>query len=259
MVALARRSPSARLYSLVPRSSQWPSMSTRLSFDFSHVALVSRIFASLARMSYLSKSKNTSFRFSVARNSLGAGGVVGEVDGATGDGVIEGDGAVDGAAADGAGEPVGGGAEAAVVAGRFGQPTRKSERASTGTANSSALPRRGAMSPILLEVFISPRFCIQSILSRKARRPSRTCRLPGYSDDRLLLGPIREHGEELVATGPAGLEDEVPPVRGPGRALVVAGPGGQAPQIGAVRADRPQVEISLPRGEGDGVALRGPP
>src|ERR1041385_8906109 len=160
IVALARRSPSARLYSLVPRSSQWPSISTRLSFDFSHVALVSRIFASLARMSYLSKSKNTSFRLSVARNSLGAGGFVGEVEGATGDGVIDGDGAVDGAAADGDGEPVGGGAEAAVVAGRFGQPTRKRERASTGTGNSSALPRRGAMSPILLEVVISPRFCI---------------------------------------------------------------------------------------------------
>ena len=30
MVALARRSPSARLYSLVPRSSQWPSIRTRL-------------------------------------------------------------------------------------------------------------------------------------------------------------------------------------------------------------------------------------
>src|ERR1051326_3768506 len=127
IVALARRSPSARLYSLVPRSSQWPSISTRLSFDFSHVALVSRIFASLARMSYLSKSKNTSFRLSVARNSLGAGGFVGEVEGATGDGVIDGDGAVDGAAADGDGEPVGGGAEAAVVAGGLGAPTSESK------------------------------------------------------------------------------------------------------------------------------------
>src|SRR5581483_8118598 len=155
MAALARRSPSARLYSLVPRSSQWPSISTRLSFDFSHAALASRVFASLGRMSYLSKSKKTSFRFSVARNSLGAGGVVvPAVGGATGDGVIDGDGVVDGAAAEGAGDPVGGGAEAAVVAGRFGQPTRKRERASTGTANSSALPRRGAMSPILLEVVV---------------------------------------------------------------------------------------------------------
>src|ERR1700730_2648311 len=164
MVAFARRSPRARLYSFVPRSSQWPSIRTRLSFDFSHAALVSRVFASLWRMSYLSKSKNTSFRLSVARNSLGAGGWPGAVDGATGDGAIEGE---------GVGAPVGAGAEAAVVAGRFGQPTRKSERASTGTASSSALPRRCAMSPILLgffvevvvEFFISPH--ITAILATK--------------------------------------------------------------------------------------------
>src|ERR1700732_359917 len=173
MVAFARRSPRARFDPVVPRSSQWPSIRTRLSFDFSHAALVSRVFASLWRMSYLSKSKNTSFRLSVARNSLGAGGWPGAVDGATGDGVIEGEGVVDGAAAEGVGAPVGAGAEAAVVAGRFGQPTRKSERASTGTASSSALPRRCAMSPILLgffvefviEFFISPH--ITAILATK--------------------------------------------------------------------------------------------
>src|SRR5262245_66139301 len=73
MVDLARRSPSARLYSLVPRSSQWPSMSTRLSLDFSHEALASRIFASPGRMSYLSKSKNTSFSSATATNSFGDG------------------------------------------------------------------------------------------------------------------------------------------------------------------------------------------
>ncbi len=134
-------------------------------------------------MSYLSKSKNTSFRFSVARNSLGAGGVVvPAVGGATGDGVIDGDGVVDGAVAEGAGEPVGGGAEAAVVAGRFGQPTRKRERASTGTANSSALPRRGAMSPILLEVFvISPRFSIpKHPITEGAATMPHLSRLPSF-------------------------------------------------------------------------------
>src|SRR6266705_2333094 len=47
-------------------------------------------------------------------------------------------------AADDGGAPVGGGAEAAVVAGRFGHPARKRERTSTGTT-SSALPRRCAM------------------------------------------------------------------------------------------------------------------
>ena len=39
--------------------------------------------------------------------------------------------------------------DAAVVAGRFGHPARKRERTSTG-ATSSALPRRCAMSQILL-------------------------------------------------------------------------------------------------------------
>src|ERR1700681_2103512 len=163
MAAFARRSPRAKLYSLVPRSSQWPSIRTRLSFDFSQAALVSSIFASVGRMSYLSKSKNTSLRLSVARNSLGAGGEVGlAVDGATGDGVIDGDGVVEGAA-EGVGEPVGAGAEAAVVAGRLGHPTRKRETAITGTASSSALPRRCAISPILLEFVefvISPRVCV---------------------------------------------------------------------------------------------------
>src|SRR5512146_943568 len=166
MVAFARRSPRARLYSLVPRSSQCPSIRTRLSFDFSQAALVSSVLASFGRRSYLSKSKKMSFRCALAVNSLGAGGVVlGAVEGATGDGVIEGEGAVEGAAAEGLGEPVGGGAEAAVVAGRLGQPTRKRERAITGTASSSALPRRCAMSPILLEFVefvISTRFCVTS-------------------------------------------------------------------------------------------------
>src|SRR5512137_390139 len=98
MVAFARRSPRARLYSLVPRSSQCPSIRTRLSFDFSQAALVSSVLASFGRTSYLSKSKNTSFRLSVARNSLGAGGVaLGAVDGATGDGAIPGAGVVEGA------------------------------------------------------------------------------------------------------------------------------------------------------------------
>src|SRR5678816_4527079 len=123
MVALARRSPRARLYSLVPRSSQCPSISTRF-------------LALAARMSYLSKSKYTSLRFAFSASSLGRGGVAGA--------------AVAGAAVAGAGEvaeglvlppvlgaagvgctgeagavaaPVGAGAAAAViVAGRLGQP-----------------------------------------------------------------------------------------------------------------------------------------
>src|SRR5689334_4391094 len=266
MVAFARRSPRARLYSLVPRSSQWPSIRTRLSFDFSHAALVSRVFASLWRMSYLSKSKNTSFRLSVARNSLGAGGWPGAVDGATGEGVIEGEGVVDGAAAEGVGAPVGAGAEAAVVAGRFGQPTRKSERASTGTASSSALPRRCAMSPILLgffvefvvEFFISTRFWLPKHPITEGAATKRHLSIRRGSGDGLLLGSVREHGEQLVSAGPARLEDEVPAVGRPRGPLVVARPRGQPPQVRSVRAHRPQVKISLPRGEHDRVALRRP-
>src|SRR5258705_12221358 len=53
-------------------------MRTRLSaLDFSHVALPSRIFASSARMSYRSNSKNTSLRFEFSENSLGRGGAPG--------------------------------------------------------------------------------------------------------------------------------------------------------------------------------------
>src|SRR5207253_8847279 len=67
----------ARLYSVVPRSSQWPSMSTRwFGFDFSQPALVSSIFASPGRMSYLSKSKWMSFSSAIDTNSLGAGRAV---------------------------------------------------------------------------------------------------------------------------------------------------------------------------------------
>src|SRR5882672_9989170 len=123
-------------------------------------------------MSYLSKSKKTSFRLSVSRNSLGAGGVVlgAAVAGASGAGVIAPPRVsppVEGAADEGA--PVGGGAEAAVVAGRFGHPARKRERTSTG-ATSSAFPRRCAMSQILLgfmRLVINLRY--RKIVSRKAR------------------------------------------------------------------------------------------
>jgi len=91
------------------------------------------------------------------------------VEGATGDGVIAPPGEVVEGAADDGGAPVGGGAEAAVVAGRFGHPARKRERTSTG-ATSSALPRRCAMSQILLgfmRLVINLRY--QKIVSRKAR------------------------------------------------------------------------------------------
>src|SRR4030095_3560175 len=154
IVDFARRSPSARLYSLVPRSSQCPSMRTRLlALDFSHVALPSRVFASSARTSYLSKSKYTSLRFALSENSLGRGGAAAgaAAAGAAGAGAMgvgpeelgpegaagEGPGAGAGATA----EPVGAGADAAGGAGRLGRPTRSTVNASRGITKSTE-PRR---------------------------------------------------------------------------------------------------------------------
>src|SRR5438046_392705 len=136
MVAFARRSPRARLYSLVPRSSQCPSTRTSMfSCDFNQAALASSIFASVGRMSYLSKSKKTSFKSAMAVKSRGTGrapplgltvgvavagvlvlgcmGVAPELAGALG---LAGDPVAPAA-------PVGAGADAAIVAGRFAQPT----------------------------------------------------------------------------------------------------------------------------------------
>src|SRR6516164_9387486 len=119
MAALARLSPRARLYSAVPRSSVLPSISTRLSpFDLSHAEFPSRILASPGRMLYLSKSKWIDLRFGFFSNSLGF--AIGAGAGA---------GAACGAA--------GAGATAAVVAGRFGHPTRKRVRARRGTTRNA--------------------------------------------------------------------------------------------------------------------------
>src|SRR6266568_4478835 len=127
MVARARRSPSARLYSFVPRSSQCPSMSTRsLPRVFSQAALASRVLASWGRMSDLSKSKYTSFRFAFSSNCAGLAAGAGVGDGVTaGGGVGVGVGVAVG--------PVGGGAAAPVVMGRFGHPVSNNAMASIRT------------------------------------------------------------------------------------------------------------------------------
>src|SRR3954470_15860195 len=58
--ALARRAPSARLYSRVPRSSQWPSTVTRTAGYFcSQAAWRPRIFLSVSSTLYWSKAKWT--------------------------------------------------------------------------------------------------------------------------------------------------------------------------------------------------------
>src|SRR5215813_11678130 len=93
----ARRSPRARLYSAVPRSSQCPSISTRFpELDFSQAALASRIFASSGVMG----AGLGAAVLGAAGLGVGAGvGVAGGVEGTTGAG--------DGAAADGVGAGAG--------------------------------------------------------------------------------------------------------------------------------------------------------
>src|SRR3954467_7939747 len=60
--AIARRSPKARLYSAVPRSSQWPSTVTaQLVYRFSSAAFSSSVFWFAALRSLLSSSKYTGF------------------------------------------------------------------------------------------------------------------------------------------------------------------------------------------------------
>src|SRR6266513_2772338 len=125
---LARRAPSARLYSLVPRSSQWPSMRTRrFRLVFSHDALESRTFASSGRISYLSKSKKASRSAAIAMNSAGAGRAVAGRDsppppGAAGAGAAGPLGELgSGPGPATAGGVVGAGAETEVVAGCFAQ------------------------------------------------------------------------------------------------------------------------------------------
>src|SRR6266851_158130 len=74
MAALARRSPRARLYSLVPRSSQCPSISASWSgWALSHAALASSVLASPERIADESKAKYTGLRASlILYSSAGA-------------------------------------------------------------------------------------------------------------------------------------------------------------------------------------------
>src|SRR6266542_3077258 len=177
MAALARRSPSARLYSIVPRSSQWPSIRRSWSgFALSQTALWSRILASPGRMTALSKSKCTSASAAFAVYSFGgagggvgaaagggggAGGAPGAGGGATGAGGEGGGGAAAGGAA-------GAGAEAAVVAGRFGHPARNSAMARHD--NRSTTGRNGlCMNILLTRLFDSSSLCRAQ---RRATRPA---------------------------------------------------------------------------------------
>src|SRR5215470_13828655 len=125
-------------------------MSTRwFGFDFSQLALASSVLASFGRMSYLSKSKNTSVRSATEAKSCTAGRAV-----VVGPGVAVPPlgaaplciccGPPDGAAVLVA-APVGAGAAACVVAGRFAQPLRAT--AATSRNENARCEQRVSMTP----------------------------------------------------------------------------------------------------------------
>src|SRR5712692_8933969 len=122
MAALARRSPRARLYSLVPRSSQCPSISASWSgWALSHAALASSVLASPERIADESKAKYTGLRASLILYSSAGAGAGGAGAGAAASGAGAGAGAAGAGAA-------GGGADATVIPGRLGQPVISSAR-----------------------------------------------------------------------------------------------------------------------------------
>src|ERR671936_2117841 len=87
--AIARRSPSARLYSAVPRSSQWPSIVTvQVEYFFRIAASASSTPCSARSISALSNSKKAGlsgeFRFrsssdalAIVSSRIGSGGTTG--------------------------------------------------------------------------------------------------------------------------------------------------------------------------------------
>src|SRR5437879_12229135 len=140
MVLLARRSPRARLYSLVPRSSQWPSInSSWLGLSRSQLAFASRIAASPGLMSNLSKSKWIRRRLEFGANSLGggAGAAVATCTGAAGAGgtstmvVVVCVSVTTVGVITAAGGGTGAGAEATVRFGRFAQATTSATASTT--------------------------------------------------------------------------------------------------------------------------------
>src|SRR6266852_4594963 len=208
MVAFARRSPSARLYSLVPRSSQCPSTRTSMfSCDFNQAALASSVLASLGRTSYLSKSKKMSLRSAIAANSRGTGRAPPAVlpplgvgvplpprvpPGCTAAGALEApsDGPLDGPVDPAT--PVGAGAEAAVVAGRFAQLTKTTTNVSK--AKTLAIRREHEMTSV--------------------RRPRRALIVAGPRGETAGIGTVGADGPQVVGTL-ARSEDDHVTARGP--------------------------------------------
>src|SRR5467141_2798624 len=233
-------------------------MSTRwFGFDFSQLAFASSVFASPGRMSYLSKSKNTSASSGTAAKSctagravlLGAGVVVAAVGGALCTGAGAG-----GVAAVVLAEPVGAGAAACVVAGRLAQPL--STTAATSSDESSRCEQRVSMtSPF--GVRWSVRFNGKRV-SRQARRPRRTCRFARAAGDGLLGRTVGQHREDLPASVAIRLEREVTTVGRPRCALVVAGAARESARIRAVHVHDPEVVRGPARRVDERVALGRP-
>src|SRR5262249_15525813 len=154
IVLLARRSPRARLYSGVPRSSQWPSIRTSCSgCSRSQVALVSSVCASPGLISALSKSKWIRVSAGFGAKSFG-GGSGAAVATCTGAGAAAGGGAGVSitvvcvsvtVATFGAGGGAGAGAEAAVGVGRLGRAaTHATAKRGTRTAVGREHARTGS-------------------------------------------------------------------------------------------------------------------
>src|SRR6266404_4649277 len=207
-------------------------MSTRwFGFDFSQLAFASSVFASPGRMSYLSKSKNTSTSSGTAAKSCTAGRAV-----LLGAGVVVA--AVGVSLCTGAGAGVGVGAAACVVAGRLAQPL--STTAATSNDESTRCEQRVSMtSPF--GVRWSVRFFNGKRVSRQARRPRRTCRFAGAAGDGLLGRTVGQHREDLPASVAIRLEREVTAVGRPRCALVVGGATREAARIRAVHVHDPEI------------------
>src|SRR5467141_3643638 len=213
-------------------------MSTRwFGFDFSQLAFASSVFASPGRMSYLSKSKNTSASSGTAAKSCTAGRAV-----LLGAGVVVA--AVGGALCTGAG--AGG-----VAAVRLAQPL--STTAATSSDESTRCEQRVSMtSPFCVRW--SVRFNGERV-SRQARRPRRTCRFADAAGDGLLGRTVGQHREDLPASVAIRLEREVPAVGCPRRALVVGGAARESARVRAVHVHDPEVVRGRARRIDERVAL----
>src|SRR5437762_1474645 len=202
---MARRSPSARLYSGVPRSSQWPSIVTyQVEYFFSAEALALRTAWPSALTSLLSSSKNTGLRGELRlRSSSEADAMVSSLTGSGGTmmGSATGSG--------GAGGRTAGGATAAVVVDGGG----------AGRATGAFLPPQAAATT-------ATRIRTHSAARKAADRVDIVCSIlwaMGPVGLIIVAGlrhllqilPVARDREHLRFSRPGRHERQVPPVRRP--------------------------------------------